>query len=208
MQKALPEPPPLEYAEEVAGLISMRLYEDGDCRAVVEYAKRDGGWAAAPVYKREGADKSATRPEYRSARALALDERSPVGREFEERLNRLVKPLVNKVWRAKLETHKATHLVRYAPGDFYVAHVDTIPGQDHRYFTVLCYLNDDFEGGRTSFPVLGHAVAPRAGTAVVFPSSYLHCAEPVTRGEKFVVVTWLCGPPPIRWLDPGARLAR
>jgi predicted 2-oxoglutarate/Fe(II)-dependent dioxygenase YbiX len=90
--------------------------------------------------------------------------------------------------------------VRYSPGDYYVAHSDVIPGDDYRYFTVLCYLNEEFEGGQTSFPVLGHRVTPRAGTAVVFPSSYLHRAEPVAGGEKYVIVTWLCGPPPVRWL--------
>ena len=199
MVQAQPEPAAPEYTEEVAGVFSMQLYDPRDCRDLYEYAKAADGWRAAPVYDEGGPNASATMPVYRSARALAFDATTAPGRDFDARMNRLVKPLINRLWRSDLRTHNATQLVRYAPGDHYVAHVDTIPGADYRYFTVLCYLNDDFEGGHTTFPALRHSFAPRAGRALLFPAAYLHRAEPVVAGEKYVVVTWLCGPPPVRW---------
>jgi len=90
--------------------------------------------------------------------------------------------------------------VRYEPGNYYAAHTDTGMNLLDRYFTVLCYLNDDFEGGQTSFPTLLYSAAPRRGKAVVFPSTYVHRADPVTRGEKYVIVSWMMGAPPSRWL--------
>lgn len=201
MEKAVPETAPLEYTEEVAGIISTQLYSPLYCRSLLEYARASDGWTAASIFAEgRGAGDAAARPAYRSARSLAFDSRSSFGREFDEQVTRTVKPLVNRIWQSNLKTHKATHIVRYAPGDFYVAHTDTIPGDDYRYFSVVCYLNEDFEGGQTSFPVLDYSVKPRTGAAVIFPATYLHRAEAVTAGEKFVVVTWLCGPPPVSWI--------
>lgn len=201
MRKALPESEPLAYTEEVPGIISTQLYSPGRCRELVEYARGAGEWAAAAIFAEAGGGaQTVVRPAARRARSLTFDERTPPGHEFEALLDGLVKPLVNTVWRTNFQTHNSTHIVRYSPGDFYVAHSDIVPGDVYRYFTVLCYLNEDFAGGQTSFPLIGHSITPRAGTAVVFPSSYLHRAEPVVEGEKYVVVTWLCGPPPVRWL--------
>ncbi|MGA8311890.1 MAG: 2OG-Fe(II) oxygenase, partial [Terriglobales bacterium] len=96
---------------------------------------------------------------------------------------------------------EGTEIVRYSPGGHYVPHKDANELElANRYFTVLCYLNDSFEEGKTSFTSLNFTAAPAAGKTLVFPSRYLHCAEPVTRGEKFVFITWLCGPPPIKWI--------
>jgi predicted 2-oxoglutarate/Fe(II)-dependent dioxygenase YbiX len=61
-------------------------------------------------------------------------------------------------------------------------------------------LNDDFTGGRTLFPTLNYATTPAAGQAIIFPSNYLHGSEPVSRGKKFVLVSWIDGPVPIKWI--------
>ena len=121
-------------------------------------------------------------------------------RDFSEKLGRLVRPAVKELWRVDLTRHSGTHVVRYEPGNYYAAHTDTGMNLLDRYFTVLCYLNDDFEGGQTSFPTLLYSAAPRCGKAVVFPSTYVHRADPVTRGEKYVIVSWMMGAPPSRWL--------
>jgi predicted 2-oxoglutarate/Fe(II)-dependent dioxygenase YbiX len=41
---------------------------------------------------------------------------------------------------------------------------------------------------------------PQAGQAILFPSNYLHGSEPVISGKKFVIVSWIDGPVPIKWL--------
>jgi PKHD-type hydroxylase len=81
----------------------------------------------------------------------------------------------------------------------YHAHTDTFmdPTQKEcRKLTVLALLNDDFEGGRL-FLQNGHEKTDppqNAGTVLVFPSFILHGVEPVTKGIRRSVVTWLVGP--------------
>jgi prolyl 4-hydroxylase len=55
------------------------------------------------------------------------------------------------------------------------------------YFTLMIYLNDDFEGGETRFRE--HVVRPEKGTALVFYHSMEHAGEPVIRGTKYVLRT-------------------
>jgi hypothetical protein len=191
-----------DFVEEAEGIFSLQLFTRAACRSEIKSTSIAGGWEAAAIYKDEpdGSFGSDVRPEYRSASAFSLSRRSPIKCEFDRKVNRLIKPLINRVWQMNLRRHGATHLVRYTSGDFFTTHSDDVFEPVYRYFTVLCYLNDSFEGGETVFPLLDHAVKPRAGKAIIFPSSYLHCADPVKAGEKYIIVSWVTGPPPIRWI--------
>lgn len=185
-----------EYREEASGLFRVALYRPRAVRAVVEWAKSARGWQSAVVNEQDadGTTREVVDEEYRWASALYPGLRMRVRRGFDERMATIVMPLVKQVWRKELSSHKGTQLVRYRPGGHYDLHRDTGPSTRERYFSVLCYLNDDFEGGRTTFPSLDYSAAPAAGTALVFPSDYYHCAEPVISGEKYVIVSWVLGP--------------
>jgi PKHD-type hydroxylase len=81
----------------------------------------------------------------------------------------------------------------------YVDHIDTYmdPTQTScRKLTVLAFLNDDFEGGRLYLKIDREKIYPpqKAGAVLVFPSFMLHGVEPVTKGIRRTVVTWLNGP--------------
>lgn len=85
-------------------------------------------------------------------------------------------------------------LLRYHPGSFYKLHSDFSGMYPRtRILSVLLYLNDDFEGGELVFPRQGVTLKPEPGTVVVFPScgAYPHEAKAVTKGNKYVVVTWM-----------------
>mmetsp|Transcript_30895 Transcript_30895/g.49851 ORF Transcript_30895/g.49851 Transcript_30895/m.49851 type:complete len:482 (+) Transcript_30895:124-1569(+) len=116
---------------------------------------------------------------------------------------------INRRWRC----------YRYVPGSVYRAHIDGAwPGSsvddngEYVYdafadgrssrMTFLIYLNDDFEGGCTTFftPSLEHGVLeargvrPHTGTACMFPhgdaaGALLHEGSAVTAGAKYVVRT-------------------
>ncbi len=102
-------------------------------------------------------------------------------------------------------------VVRYNPGEKYDAHYDaaakssTSARELPRLYTVLVYLNDDYEGGHTAFPKCGAEVTPRQGMGVlwrnlsesgrILQSSY-HAGLPVTRGTKYVATLWIHGSPP------------
>ena len=81
----------------------------------------------------------------------------------------------------------------------YHAHTDTFmdPTQaECRKLTVLAFLNNDFEGGRLFLQNGNEKIYPpqNVGTVLIFPSFVLHGVEPVTKGIRRSVVTWLVGP--------------
>lgn len=101
-------------------------------------------------------------------------------------------------------------VVRYPSGGYYNAHFDAsfhpdvIPvmnkGCGPRLYTVLIYLNDDFEGGETDFPEIGVTIKPKKGKAILFqnidecqdliPES-MHAGCPVTKGTKWIANKWV-----------------
>jgi predicted 2-oxoglutarate/Fe(II)-dependent dioxygenase YbiX len=190
-----------DYTEEVKGIFSLQLYDIESCQKLIAEVKACRRWGAAEVSVEEEA-RYGSQVEEETRRASVLDTSlcSGIVRGFNRKVNRVIKPLVKQLWSVALPRHTGTHLVRYTEGNFYAPHTDAALDVSDRYFTVLCYLNHDFAGGQTSFPHLGHAVEPRAGKAVIFPATYLHSSEPVMKGQKFVLVTWLVGSKLVSWI--------
>lgn len=93
--------------------------------------------------------------------------------------------------------------VRYKRGQKFKPHFDggvELP----RLTTFLLYLNDNFVGGETYFPVLDHVVLPVAGTCLRFPScdrvgrilwQSEHGGLPVREGIKYALNIWVRCPP-------------
>jgi len=119
----------------------------------------------------------------RHARILKPDYAEKIYDEFDRQIDEKVKPLIKRIWRANLKEHAGTQIIRYSPHGHYEPHTDSGLDLNDRYFSVLCY-----------------RAVPTAGRAIVFPSRYMHCAEPVVAGEKFVVLTWVMGPFPVEWI--------
>lgn len=103
----------------------------------------------------------------------------------------------------------------YDPGQEYQAHYDTFDESSERgkkvvfekgqrKYTILAYLNDDFEGGGTFFPNLDLLINPKKGRIVIFnnlddegkilPASF-HAGLPVTKGRKYAVNIWVRNKP-------------
>ena len=78
-------------------------------------------------------------------------------------------------------------------GGYFRRHRDnTAPSVAFRQFALSVNLNDDYEGGHLMFPEYNsHRYRPRAGDGIVFSCSLLHEATPVTRGERYVLLTFL-----------------
>jgi predicted 2-oxoglutarate/Fe(II)-dependent dioxygenase YbiX len=102
-------------------------------------------------------------------------------------------------WKFNVTHANQCDYLKYDVDGHYHAHVDTFIKPDDvecRKLTVLMFLNDDFEGGKL-FLQNGHEkiYPPQgAGTCLVFPSFMLHGVEPVTKGIRRSIVTWLVGP--------------
>ncbi|MDH5545834.1 MAG: 2OG-Fe(II) oxygenase [Gammaproteobacteria bacterium] len=101
----------------------------------------------------------------------------------------------------ELEWYERPQMLRYRPGGFYIRHSDsenmdpqtrTWTKSIDRDFSMLIYLNDDFEGGELFFSKFNYRLKPKAGMAVLFPSDhrYIHEACNVTKGIRYALVSW------------------
>lgn len=102
---------------------------------------------------------------------------------------------------------EATSILHYAIGQEITNHFDFVdpdlPNYEQelekngqRVLTFLVYLNDDYEGGATEFPVLGISHKGRRGEGLFFSNALednqpdrraLHAGRPPSSGEKWVV---------------------
>lgn len=192
----------IPYTEVAHGAFTTRLYDARSCRLIVDNLRRLDGWAMAQVQEdtADGGSKIYIQPETREVSILYSDHGEKICRDFDQKIDSIIKPLIKEIWGVDFKEHWGTQILRYAPGGHYIAHTDAGGDLAQRYFTVVCYLNDDFEGGRTGFPSLNYSMTPQCGKALFFPAKYFHCAEPVISGEKYVIVSWIIGAPPIKWL--------
>lgn len=79
---------------------------------------------------------------------------------------------------------------KYEPGQKFQRHKDQSFIRDEfeaSYLTVLIYLNDDYQGGETTFQN-GHVI-PVTGKCVVFPHHLEHEGSEVLEGVKYVLRT-------------------
>lgn len=102
------------------------------------------------------------------------------------------------VWKYDITHSNQTEFLMYEPSGKYETHVDTFHqhSSETRKLTVLAFLNDDFEGGRFYIQNGSDRMYPlqEKGTLLVFPSYMPHGVEPVTKGIRYSVVTWMVGP--------------
>jgi hypothetical protein len=110
---------------------------------------------------------------------------------------------------APLPCLEISQVLSYEVGEEFVLHCDFLDPRvlaneierfGQRSATFLIYLNEDFEGGETSFPRLGINHRGRTGDALVFanvgaggmpdPRSQ-HAGRPPTRGQKWVFSQWV-----------------
>jgi predicted 2-oxoglutarate/Fe(II)-dependent dioxygenase YbiX len=104
-----------------------------------------------------------------------------------------------QAWKFDITHSNQCDYLIYDVEGHYHAHTDTVmdPTQiECRKLTVLAFLNDDFEGGRLFLQIGHEKVYPpqKSGSVLVFPSFMLHGVEPVTKGIRRSIVTWVVGP--------------
>jgi hypothetical protein len=123
----------------------------------------------------------------------------------------LVQARMAKTCGQRLQQLEAPMVLHYDPGQQIKPHFDfidtaapdyaqQIQQQGQRMITFLLYLNDNYEGGETTFPELGIVVRGRRGEGLYFVNSrsdrsadrqMLHTGSPPTRGEKWIVTQFI-----------------
>ena len=108
---------------------------------------------------------------------------------------------INKKFNKRVKEIEPAQLMRYSEGGFYKPHSDSeafdIKTQAwqrmiDRDYSLLLYLNDDFEGGGVYFTHFNYTFKPKKGDLLIFPSNhlYIHEALEVTSGLRYVIVSW------------------
>jgi prolyl 4-hydroxylase len=134
-----------------------------------------------------------------------------------ERDDPVVQKIIERACRLSnmpFENAEKMQVVKYEPSGYYNAHYDAScddtpesvefeKNGGQRLVTVLCYLNDDFEGGATQFPNLQKDYKVPVDGALVFYSLQtqesgnkchplsLHAGMPVTKGKKYICNIWI-----------------
>ena len=108
---------------------------------------------------------------------------------------------IEPFFNCKLRSLETPQILRYTQGSHYRPHADS-DVLDHetgawkkvkdRDYSLLIYLDDEYEGGELIFPNFDFRLRPEAGMLVAFPSDYryLHGAMPVLSGVRHAIVSW------------------
>lgn len=117
----------------------------------------------------------------------------------------IVDNIINPFYQFEIQDSEIPQLLCYGPGGHYKPHYDGVskwktPDGEiiwrksiDRDLSTVIFFNDNFEGGDFVFPELRLRVKPEPGLLLCFPSDnrYLHGVEPVSKGERYCMVTWM-----------------
>jgi predicted 2-oxoglutarate/Fe(II)-dependent dioxygenase YbiX len=181
----------MEIKEEAPDVFSFDLFSAADAARFLADAASCVSWVPALVYGKEDRTLNKEMRQCSEQELSGVPRLAPV---VDEALARAAR-IAGLCWRWPVKRFSDTRLVRYETGDFISTHVDSHPdnARSWRQISLVCYLNDGYEGGETVFPRQRLAVTPRAGKAILFPSgiTHPHGANAVTKGTRFVIVSWL-----------------
>jgi len=129
----------------------------------------------------------------------------------------ILRAKIAAVTEMRVDAMEIPSVLHYSEGQEFLPHFDATlnpdapdyeerlaKGDRQRVMTFLLYLNDDYEGGETEFPVLGERWKGRKGEGLFFwnvqpggalDQRTLHAGVPVSRGEKWVLSQWITGRP-------------
>lgn len=104
----------------------------------------------------------------------------------------------HEIWKYDITHSNQSEFLMYDVNGKYETHVDTFHenSTETRKLTVLVFLNDDFEGGKFYIQNSHEKIYPeqKKGSVLIFPSFMPHGVEPITKGVRYSIVTWMVGP--------------
>ncbi|KAL7802361.1 hypothetical protein V8C44DRAFT_345237 [Trichoderma aethiopicum] len=191
--------------------LATNLLSPEECKAIIAVGETVGFLPDTPI--REGGDAS----------VLAHNFYWIIDTAFHDKLWSRIAPFVPSSVDGRLSRglNRRFRVYRYVPGAEYRCHIDgawppsgiraddtyvyddsPIGKKQSSLFTFLLYLNDEFEGGETTFfvpaPVEGtlnaYRVRPVMGSVAIFPhgetrGALLHEGSSVTKGAKYIIRT-------------------
>lgn len=116
-------------------------------------------------------------------------------RELTQHIGSRVFPELQKAYAFPAGGFEGFKIACYTAEDrgHFEAHRDNLSAATaHRRFGLSLNLNEDYDGGELRFPEYGATrYRPAAGEALLFSGSHLHEVLPVTRGRRFVLLSFV-----------------
>jgi len=180
--------------------------DKGTCRALCSEIRAAAGQAAGLL------GRSDQKPEWSQVRRTRRAEVSAAAQGLIERLLAEQKALLERHFAVALGAFEKPQFLHYQEGDFFVPHQDGNTPLIHdesrfRRVSAVIFLNgqsddpspENYSGGSLvlhgpySGPELRVAMPALPGSLVAFRSETTHEVTPVTRNERFTIVSWYRG---------------
>ncbi|HEY1452115.1 MAG TPA: 2OG-Fe(II) oxygenase [Roseiarcus sp.] len=164
------------------------------CRHLIDCFERGGGRESGFMQDVEGRSVENFDGEWKRRRDFLLTDPRLIA-PIRARIGRRIGPEIRKAFQIAVTRIERDLIARYdaeTGGRFGPHRDDTGLSVAHRRFAVSINLNADFDGGEISFPEYSpQSFKAAPGTAVVFSASILHQVSRVTRGRRYVFLTFL-----------------
>lgn len=164
------------------------------CAQLMELWEREGS-VVTGVEATVGADRVVQTDDRRKQRRDHIVTDAALMRTLSTHIGRRVMPEIRKAFASEVNRFEGFKVGCYDAADqgFFTRHRDNLsPSTVHRRFGLTINLNDDYDGGELHFPEYGlDRFRPDPGEALVFSGSHLHEVLPVTRGRRFVLLSFL-----------------
>lgn len=192
----MPETAPLQLSAGVAPvLIVSDLLPPATCQRLIA-AHEDANHESGMLREVDGGVTLVPDAATKKRRDHQLVDQDLVNNVTQALVDRLL-PAIQKSFNYAVTRMEGFKVVAYdgSTGGYFRMHRDNVtPDAEHRRFALSLNLNDDYEGGELVFPEFGPCrYRPPAGGAIVFSGTHLHGAQDVTKGKRYVLLTFLWG---------------
>ncbi len=192
--EAIPQFEPVEVVMQAPVLLVPAVLERDFCERLIEVWRTQGNVETGVEHSRKGHREDTLMPGAKRRRDHIVTDEELL-RTLTFRVGRRLMPAIHKAFSFRATRFEGFKIACYdaATGGFFRAHRDNLsPSTAHRRFALTLNLNEGYEGGHLRFPEYGpHLYRPGTGGALVFSGSLLHEALEVTRGQRFVLLSFL-----------------
>ncbi|MEZ5830785.1 MAG: 2OG-Fe(II) oxygenase [Dongiaceae bacterium] len=187
--------PGRQVAETAPVLIIPNVLTRGQCRALIERWSIRGHAEGTVTSLVQGEQVHRVYDDLKKRLDHKIDEPA-VEKPLLALIGRRIAPELDRAFHYRRFRFDRPYVVCYdaTRGDYFRRHRDNqTPATADRQFALTINLNsEEFEGGELLFPEFGQArYKPPTGGAILFSCSLLHEALPVTRGQRFALLSFL-----------------
>lgn len=165
------------------------------CQALIAHFEASPHEAGVMASFADGAAYAKLDETKKRRRDFELAPSAPLYPEVLQLLARRIAPEIKRAFQVEISQADRILLARYDDtGGWFRRHRDdAAPHTAFREFAISLNLNThEYEGGELLFPEFDdHRYGPPAGAAIIFSASLLHEAAPVTRGRRYVLLSFL-----------------